>query len=363
MSTFSEPDQLQRHRAFLNREPTDRPLLGCNIGFYMPQQYPAVAQSLPRGRITPDDIRVDLFLEDCERLYQAYHQLADDYPFIGAAFIFIPWMEAIMGCPIQASESSMWAEPAVEDWDSWHWERPSLDSNPWAQKLLELMGAVVQHAGGRYPVAATLMRGPADMLSAMRGHGRFPLDFYDCPDTVRRAAELCADVWIEVGKAQLALVPESSIGYMAGAHGLRTWAPDKVIWLQEDAMALLSPRLFREFFLPLDRRIAREFPYTAFHLHGSALWSIDDLVLAPELDVIELNDESALTDVEGTFAGWKKIQQHRPLVMWKEFDGDEFWPWLDRVLEEFPLQGLSIQTTVASVEEGMAVKTRIMGAG
>jgi len=235
-----------------------------------------------------------------------------------------------------------------------------VDSDPWARKLIELMEALVDHSNGRYPVAATLMRGPADLLSAMRGATRYALDFYDCPDLVRRAAEMCAEVWIEAGKAQLELVPDSSVGYMAGAHGLRSWAPDKLIWLQEDAMALLSPRLFRDVILPLDRQIASEFPCVAFHLHGSALWAVDDLVAAPELNVIELNYESAQTDEEGTFAGWHNIQECKPLVIWKEFNGDEFWPWLDRVAAEFEPQNLSIQLTTSTLEEALEVIPEVM---
>ena len=360
MSTKDSADVLARHRQFYNMEPSDRPLIGFNLGFYLPHAYPAVAKSLPKGQVMPDDIQVDPFLEDCERLYQAHLQVGDDYPFVAAPFIFIPWMEAIMGCPIHASETTVWAEPAVEDWDSWHWRRPRVDSDPWALKLMELMEALVDHSNGRYPVAATLMRGPADLLSAMRGATRYSLDFYDCPDLVRRAAEMCAEVWIEAGKAQLEMVPESSVGYMAGAHGLRSWAPDKLIWLQEDAMALLSPRLFRDVILPLDREIASEFPCVAFHLHGSALWAVEDLVDAPELNVIELNYESAQTDEEGTFTGWHKIHERKPLVIWKEFNGDEFWPWLDRVAAEFEPQNLSIQLTTSTLEEALEVIPEIM---
>lgn len=370
MCAFFEPARLERHRAFLKRELSDRPLFHCIIGFYMHQVFPRLSEDIPRGPVTPDQIRVDLFLEDCERLYQAYKELDDDFPFVGEAFVFVPWMEAIMGCPIQNSGTSMWAEPAVNDWETWHWEKPSLDSNPWAQKLLELTEALVEHSAGRYPVATTLMRGLADMLSAMRGPSRFPLDFYDCPDTIRRAAELCAEVWIEVGKAQLALIPASSTGYVGGGPGILFWAPDKIIWLQEDAMALLSPKIFREFILPLDRRICREFPYVGFHLHGSALWAIDDLVLVPELDVIELNYEAAESDVEGTFAGWRKIQEHKPLIIWGPCDptiwrGHDTTPefWLNRVWKEFPPRGLSIQTTGSTLEEALALKARILGAG
>jgi len=360
MGVFPTSDRIERHRAFLKREPSDRPLFGCNMGLLMHEVFPSLAKSIPAGQVTPDQIRVDLFLEECERLYQSFCELNDDYPFVGAAFIYVPWMEAIMGCPIRSSGTTMWAEPAVPDWETWHWEKPSLDRNPWALKLMELTKAVVEHSAGRYPVAPTLMRGPADMLSAMRGATRFALDFYDYPAAVRRAAELCTEVWLEVGKAQMALVPESSSGYIASGHGLRFWAPDKIIWLQEDAMALLSPRLFREFILPWDRRIASEFPYVAFHLHGSALWAVHDLVKVPELDVIELNFEAAPGGVEGIFTGWKQILEQKPLVAWGPYDPLPN-SWLHRVWSEFPPRGLSVQATVSTLEEGQALTAKLLG--
>jgi len=347
---------LERHRAFWMRQETGRPLLGCNIGFYVNERFPRVMEAMPTtgATVSPEDIRVDLFLEDCEHLYQAYREIDDDYPYVAAAFPYIPWMEAIMGCPVRSSPTSFWAEPCIEDWETWHWQRPTLE-NPWARKLLELVRALIEQSDGRYTVAPTLMRGPSDMLAAMHGAAQLPLNLIDFPNLMMRAIELCAETWIEVGQAQLALIPESSEGYIAGDHGLRTWAPDKVIWLQEDAMALLSPKLYHEFFFPVDRYIAGKFPCIAFHLHGSALWAIDQLVTAPEIDVIELNLEAAMCDVEGTLAGWKKIQANKPLVMWRLYEND-FWTWLGMILTEFPSAGLSIQTTVKDAEEGKRVK-------
>ncbi|MDP6730754.1 MAG: hypothetical protein QF675_12290 [SAR324 cluster bacterium] len=189
------------------------------------------------------------------------------------------------------------------------------------------------------------------MLAAMRGAAQLPLDIIDYPDIIKRAADLCADVWIEVGKAQLELVPESDQGYMAGDHGLKTWAPEKVIWLQEDAMALLSPSIFEEFFLPLDRRIGREFSCLAFHLHGSGLWAVDQLVRVPEINVLELNLEAAACDETSIFEGWKKIQAYKPLVIWMLYD-ENFWSWIDRLLSELPPVGISIQPAARNAEEG-----------
>ena len=360
MSALSEADRRQRHSAFLKMAPTDRPLLGSFLfGYFMNEQYPSLTEAIPDGPITPDDINVHLFLQDCERLYQAYEELDDDYPFVGGPFFGVPWMEAIMGGKVISSPTSMWVEPVIEDWDDWHWERPSLDSNRWAQKLLRLMEAVVEHSNGRYPVGPSLMRGPGDILSALRGPSILPLDYYDHPEDVKRAAELCADVWIELGKAQLARVPTSTTGYACGCHGLRIWAPDKIIWLQEDVLSLLSPWFYRDFFLQQHRRIASEFPWVAFHLHGTVLWPVDELLSMPEIDVLQLGYEP-LADFEGLLAAWRKIQGQKPLVIWVDFMLPSFWSCLERIMDELLPAGISFQTTVPSLEQALEVKERVI---
>lgn len=360
MSAFSDPERLQRHRAFSKMEPTDRPLVGNFLfGYFMHEQYPHLVKAIPEGPITPDDINVDLFLQDCERLYQAYVELDDDYPFVGGPFYGVPWMEAIMGGQIISSPTSMWVEPVIEDWNAWHRKHPSLESNRWAQKLLELMEAVVTHSNGRYPVGPTLMRGPGDILSALRGPDVLPLEYYDRPEEVKRAAQLCADVWIEVGMAQLALMPTSSTGNMVGCSGLRVWAPDKVIWLQEDVLSLTSPRFYRELYLPEDRRIAKEFPWLAFHIHGTVLWALDDLLSVPEVYALQTSYEP-LVDLEDAFPYWKKIQGQKPTVLWIDYRRPGFWSTVDRILNEIPPAGLSIQTTVPTLEDALKVKAYLL---
>lgn len=346
---------LKRHIDFWKLETTDRPLFGCNIGFYINEHCPLTISNLPIGLITPGDISIDLFLEDCENLYKAHRQLADDYPFVASPFTYIPWMEAIMGCPIMASEASIWAEPCVLDWHSWEWQ-DSILHNEWAQKLFEILKRLVDHSAGRFPVSATLMRGPSDILAAMKGAGELPLDIMDYPDLMQFAVKKCADAFIEIGKEQHRLIPICNEGYMDGDRGFRVWAPEKVIWLQEDAMALLSPRIYRDFFLNEDRRICNNFPATAFHLHGSALWAIEDLIQSPDIDVVELNLESAHCDMEGTLAGWKKINSaKKALIIWMQYREDLKY-WLERIIKEIPAAGLSIQVTAKDLDEAKRAK-------
>lgn len=347
---------LQLHQAFWQRRAAARPLFGIDIGFFLNHRLPRTAEQLPEGPIQPDDIPMDAFLKDCDDRYQQ-HLDQGDYPFVSAPLVAIPWLEAIAGCPVTASRSSVWAEHAGIDLESWR-APESVLADPWAQKLLEIMQALVKHAGGRYGVAPTLMRGPADMLAALRGPTQFCLDFLDAPELVAPALDECARIWEAIARAQQELIPHSAEGYVAGDAALRVWAPEKVLWLQEDAMSLLSPALYRDYVLPVDDRLSRLFPCVAFHLHGSALWAIDDLVQLPGVDVMELNLEAANCDVPGTFAGWHKIQAHKPVIMWRMY-GADFDDWFDRVRREFAVTGLSMQVSVKDKTEARRVHDRM----
>jgi hypothetical protein len=78
----------------------------------------------------------------------------------------------------------------------------------------------------------------------------------------------------------------------------------------------------------------------------------------PELRIIELNHESARADIEGTFAGCHEIQQRKPAVVWKQFDSDS-WTWLDRVLDSFPADGLSLHLTIEDIATSKAIMARL----
>jgi len=199
-----------------------------------------------------------------------------------------------------------------------------------------------------------LMRGPLDIFSAMRGAAEFPLDFVDYPEAVDRVLDECAAIWIETARLQHELIPDSQEGYVAGDAALRCWAPGKLLWLQEDAMSLLSPEIYRRHILRLDRKLSDMFPCVVYHLHGSALWAIDDLIQLPGVRVIELNLEVGTCDVPGTWAGWKKIQQHKPVIIWRTY-GDDLLPWLKKVRQEFSPAGLSVQVSTSNLSEAQKV--------
>lgn len=349
-------DWQQRNLAFLQRQETDRPLLGCTWGSYFPlEMLPTGAASLPEGYLRPEMIEVEAFLADYERYYQFHQEAPDDIPWVAAPFIGIPWTEAILGCPIAASAETIWSEPYVQDWDQVSNLTLSPD-NPWLQKLKEFTVVLGQHSGGRYAVGTTLMRGPSDMLAALRGHTNLALDLYDCPEKVEAAAQRVADVFIEAMKAQLDLATGFGGGYCSG-YIFRLWAPRKCAWNQTDTAAFLSPRFYRQFILPQDARIARSLDYCFFHLHPPAIYAADALVEVPEVSVIEVNVDFGGPTATDLLPAFARILEKKPLVIWGRLREED----IDNILANLSPRGLCLAPIVDTIEEAISVSRKLEG--
>ena len=147
-------DVLNRHKAFWERRPTDRPLLGINVGFTLPQTFPRTMAEIGDGALQPDDIPLKALFQDCDAL-ELVHRGLGDYPYVAAPFVGVPWLEAIAGCPVAAHRTGFWAEPCVKDWRSWRWQESFLD-NPWTRKLQELMAALTTHVWIRFCASPTM---------------------------------------------------------------------------------------------------------------------------------------------------------------------------------------------------------------
>ena len=171
-----------------------------------------------------------------------------------------PWLEAMLGCRVQIGAESIWAE---EGWFEYA-DLPRVDftdGNPWRRKYLEFVATLKGHFGDRVPVGQPILRGPSDMIAAMRGSSEMIFDLYDHPDDFRRLAERCTDFAIGLVRSQHAITGPFAGGYLIEQLGL--WAPDRLARLQEDSSALFSPDLYTTLLQPRDRRMAEAFLYAA----------------------------------------------------------------------------------------------------
>lgn len=121
----------------------------------------------------------------------------------------VPWVEAIAGCPLYHKRGNFRAEHGL---DYGHLAELKIHQD-WLEKLVEFTQWLAELSDGRFPVALCLMRGPADLLAALRGAERSIYDLIDYPQQVDPALQILTDIWIQVAHAQLEHIPAFAGGY------------------------------------------------------------------------------------------------------------------------------------------------------
>ena len=334
-----------RLRAFWERAEADRPLLATWVGSYVAADlHPIGLARLPEGELRPTDVRCEYFREDFENLWRSHAIAAADVPWSAYPIMVFPWAEAVAGCQVIHREGNVWAEPWLDSREALRdvEMRPRLD---WLEKLVEFTDWLVAWADDRCPVAVSLLRGPADLLAAVRGADRSILDLVDEPEVVDRALGLLTDLWLEVARAQLARLRPFAGGYGWNIQSL--WSEEPGGWFQDDAIAFWSPALYRENAAPHEARLSRWAPRTGIHLHSAAIFTVDELLKMPDLGVIEMNlDVSGLTIPE-MIPAFQRILATQRLFVWGHFSRDD----LVAMRQSLPTRGLALQLMAETPEE------------
>lgn len=347
------PERLDRLARWWRRE-NDRPLIGFTLGSYYPlHRYPRGAARLPEGVVRPEDVAVADFLDDTDRLFEMHEQAGGDLVFSAAPFMGLPWVEASLGCGVVADHGAGSLRSTPPPDFARHPVVPNFSpANPWVAKMLEFIPALAARSAGRYPVGVTLMRGISDLLSALYGGGDFVLRMMDAPEEIHAVVGRLTEYWIAFGRCLLDRLPLFHGG--TGSFFYSLWAPGHMIWLQEDASALLSPALYEEFIYPADCCIARAFEHAIIHLHPTRFIPAKHLVQS-SLGAIELHIDFDGPRAAALESHYRAVLDSKPLLVW----GDVTEPDLDFLLTQLPHRGLAVNVIVESVEQARALSHRI----
>jgi hypothetical protein len=351
---FPLSERFDRLTQWLGRR-NSRLLLGFTLGSYYPlNRYPTGSRHLPTGRISPDDVIVEQFLDDTDRLYHMHEEAGGDFVFSAAPFLGLPWIDASLGCEVVADHNSgSTRSTPPEDFAANPVIPTFSENNPWVAKMLEFIPALQARSAGRYPVGVTLMRGISDLLSALYGAESFVLRMFDEPEEIRRVVSELTAYWIAFGSSLLSHLPLFHGG--TGAFFYSLWCPGRTIWLQEDAIALLSPALYERFILPADLGIAHCFENAMIHLHPTRFIPSHQLV-STNLAAIELHIDHDGPRAETLEPDYRTILGSKPLLIW----GDLTEADLDFIFSRLPCHGLAVNVVVSSSNEARAIWDRVM---
>lgn len=344
-------DKLTKYKAFWANSPVDRPLIGFSLGGWFPlQSYSTMQRFRGEGALTPDKLDPEEFFPDYDRIVSQWDTVEDDILRAVAPIPPFPWLEAMLGTPVRIGEESIWAEEGGFDYSS----LDSLDvsqDNPWRQKYLEFVAALTERYGDRCPVGQPILRGVSDMIAALRGASQMVLDLYDRPGDFQRLARLCADILIGLVREQQTIAKPFGGGYEV--EQLSLWAPGKIIRIQEDASALLSPELYVTYVQGEDRRLTDAFDYSVIHLHSSSLFLLERILDVESLKCVQINKDVGGSAVQEMLPFFRMVQARgRRLLIRGKLDHDD----LELLRHNLSPNGLYLQIVVESAQDATRLR-------
>ena len=252
----------------------------------------------------------------------------------------VPWVEAILGCPIRATikGGSMRTQSFIRSWDEWE-NQSSHRHEGWFDLLKEITQLLGERSNGRQAVVQTLMRGPTDLAEAVLGPELMALSMYDNPAALKRFLEEATQVFLEILQAQHDRMPTVEGGYV---NPFGVWAPGTGVRTQCDASAFLSPKQYKEWYLPYDERICDAVGYSVIHLHSCSLHTVDPLLEVERPQAIQVTLETAPSTVptlEEMVPIFRRILEQKPLIA----DGPLTVEEVSYLQNELPSDGLFIR--------------------
>lgn len=336
---LSVDERVERFRQFYRRA-NDRRLFGFFVGSDYPLHRYEASRGLPPDRpLKPEDFPVEPYLEDCDRLFELHEACGGDFIWSASAFWGIPWLESLLGCPIRADHStgSIYAEPppdfhGVEDVPAFN------VTNPWIEKVIEFLEKLARRSNGRWPIGTTRMRGISDLLSSLYGGTEFIVTMLDRPEEIQLVCEKLTDLWIEFGQLQLKHIPLYHGG--VGSFYYNMWAPAGTVWHQEDAVALLSPRLYNDFIREHDERIVAAFDACIMHQHPTKFVPTE-FYLKMGFAALELHIDGGGPSARELHGQHLRMLEKVPLLIWGTLSPEDL-EWIFRL----PEQGLAVMAVV-----------------
>lgn len=324
---------LSRHEAFWKRQEVNRPLV----------QIRRDRKRLENVDVFPEMLDIEELTSHVGEKSPARSLLHQDLFHLESAFPAVPWLEAILGCPVHAGAAEVMAPQPTLGPRYEGIERLASDpESPWLRKLLDLTRALVDRNDGSYIVTHALMRGPIDILAALLGNERMTQSLHDDPDRAGEILSRAASAFVDVAWEQYDLIPSFHGGSAPWLYGV--WAPGSAIRLQCDSAAHISPDIYRAAVLPHDRTILEAFDYTLVDLHTAGTLNLHP-ILVQEADVsalaVTLDRYAGAPTMSEILPALKTILETKSLVVYGDVTREE----LDTLLK-LPPRGLCLNLRV-----------------
>jgi hypothetical protein len=321
-------------RVFWAKESAGRPPVGLlQPKAWLPVQY--LRQAFPREHVVPADVCPANVMTDYEFAFARRPVECDDWMPYTAPWRAVPWLEAWCGCQVRFSSGSLAPEPCLSSVQALA-TAPLPACEPWFECLRQQTEQLLTNLPEDCWLSPTILRGPSDVLAALRGLTPFLCDLYDAPELVAQAAVRINQLLIRALDQHFAIVPAKLAGY---GHIFGYWAPGPTIAIQDDAMGLCDPAVYRDIFMPCSAQVVQHLgACVLFHLHSTGYQHYRYVLDVPGLAGVELTIEANGPALAELVPVCRKILERSRLLLCVDHRYDE----LADVLPSLPREGLYV---------------------
>lgn len=333
MNTYpfgNDPAKVEGYRRFWNRESVKRPLVGFSYKSWFPLEEFTASNSWPQDcELTPEMIDPQAFLDDQEKLLIEGETMDDDILRGASPSQAVFWCCGTLGSQMRVKPGNVVALDRSLEWDELRdVSFASHKNSPWFRKYADFIDALVKRSAGRFPVSHGTLVGPLDYAVSLRGHEQTAVDLMLEAEKSSELLQRLAQFFIDITKAAWARIPQYLGGYYDAQYQL--WAPGTIARLQEDAVAVISPDLYKRLIQPIDRMVAQQFESCFIHLHATSMFVLDLMLEVEEIRCYEINNDVGGPPVDTMVPYFQKVQRaNRPLLIRGSFTTEELQLLLD----------------------------------
>ncbi len=223
------------------------------------------------------DLRVNLARRGCINTYY----LGEAVPYHAPGDLGPGTLSLFLGCHGTEMPTTVWFEPCIADADE---IVPEYDAdNPYWMFCQEAHRGTLPFSRGRFLQQFPDLIEGLDTLAALRGTEELLMDLLDRPEWVHRCLHHITQVYFRHYDMLYDLIRDE-----VGGSVFWCWAPGRLVKLQCDVSFNISPRMFRDFMVPVLQEMTERTSYSLYHWDGpGALCHQDALLSLPHLDMLQ----------------------------------------------------------------------------
>ncbi len=319
---------------FWEKRSTGRPPVGVvNRDVFLPIKY--LHAPFERSEVTPEGVNRKSVTTDYEFGFAAPAVTCDDWIPYSAPWRAIPWLEACCGCPVRYSSGSLCPEHFVSSLEALDKVAIPAD-NGWFRCMERQTEQLVASAPADCWISPSILRGPSDVVAAMRGQSEFFVDLHDDPGAIDRAAACVNRLLLDALDMHFHCVEPKRGGF---GHIYGYWAPEKTVVIQEDAMGMCSPAVYRDVFQKYNAEVVEHFgKCVLFHLHSTGFQHYRHVLDTPGIAGLEFTVEMGGPPLPELVPVLREILERSRLILMV----DHGFEHLPEVLGQLPREGLYV---------------------